>query len=51
METIKLNTTLFIRGNHNISLTDDGKYLSNQANEIIDLMDKTLSNIETREKF
>ena len=47
----ELNTTLFIRGNRNISLTDDGKYLLNQANEIIALMDKTLSNIGTNDSI
>lgn len=41
----ELNTTLFIRGSRNISLTDEGKYLLNQATEIIALMEKTLSNI------
>lgn len=47
----ELGTPLFIRGNRNISLTDDGKYLLNQASEIIALMDKTLSNIGTYENI
>lgn len=37
----QLNTTLFIRGNRNISLTDDGLLLLKRAEEIITLVEKT----------
>lgn len=37
----QLNTTLFIRGNRNISLTDDGLLLRKRAEEIIMLVEKT----------
>ena len=37
----QLNTTLFIRGNRNISLTDAGLLLRKRAEEIIMLVDKT----------
>lgn len=37
----QLNTTLFIRGNRNISLTADGLLLRKRAEEIILLVDKT----------
>ena len=37
----QLNTTLFIRGNRNISLTDDGLLLRKRAEEIIMLIEKT----------
>lgn len=36
-----LNTTLFIRGNRTISLTDDGLLLRKRAEEIVMLVDKT----------
>ena len=47
----ELNTNLFIRGSRTISLTDDGKYLLNQAKEITALMDKTLTNMGTNENI
>lgn len=37
----ELNTTLFIRGNRNITLTDDGILLKKRAEEIIMLVEKT----------
>lgn len=37
----ELDTTLFIRGNRNITLTDDGLLLRKRAEEIIMLVDKT----------
>lgn len=37
----QLDTTLFIRGNRNISLTDDGLLLRKRAEEIIMLVEKT----------
>ncbi|MDO5518547.1 MAG: LysR family transcriptional regulator [Clostridium sp.] len=37
----KLNTTLFVRGNRNISLTADGLLLRKRAQEIITLVEKT----------
>ncbi|HDR6312232.1 TPA: LysR family transcriptional regulator [Bacillus cereus] len=43
---MELGTDLFIRGNRKISLTEEGKYLFKQANEIVDLADKTEANIK-----
>lgn len=37
----ELGTTLFIRGNRRITLTDDGMLLRKRAEEILDLVDKT----------
>lgn len=39
----ELGTTLFIRGNRNITLTDEGMLLRKRAEEIINLVDKTES--------
>lgn len=40
----ELDTTLFIRGNRKITLTDDGQYLYRRAKEIIHLVEKTERN-------
>lgn len=37
----QLGKTLFIRGKRHITLTDEGIYLRNRAQEILELMDKT----------
>lgn len=39
----QLNTTLFTRGNRNITLTDDGLLLRKRAEEILSLVEKTES--------
>ncbi|QQK74479.1 LysR family transcriptional regulator [Salicibibacter cibarius] len=40
----ELGTTLFIRGNRKITLTDEGMFLLNKAKEIVELVDKTEAN-------
>lgn len=40
----ELGSTLFIRGNRKISLTDEGVYLLEKAREIVELVDKTEAN-------
>lgn len=41
----ELNTKLFIRGNRQITLTKDGEYLFNQAQQILTLTNKTVNNL------
>ena len=41
----ELDLQLFERGSRNIKLTEDGAFLLTQANEIVELMDKTLNNL------
>ncbi|MFC6164940.1 LysR family transcriptional regulator [Lactiplantibacillus dongliensis] len=41
----ELGVSLFERGSREIILTPDGQYLTHQAEQITDLVDKTLSNI------
>ena len=41
----RLETTLFIRGNREIILTESGHYLLQKAKEIIDLVDRTEHNL------
>lgn len=41
----ELDLQLFERGSRNIKLTEDGSFLLTQANEIVELMDKTLNNL------
>ena len=43
----ELNATLFIRGKRHLKLTESGKLLYRHAKEIIDLADKTSSEIKT----
>ena len=40
----ELGTTLFIRGNRKITLTDEGMFLLKKAKEIVELVDKTKAN-------
>ncbi|TKI82534.1 LysR family transcriptional regulator [Bacillus mycoides] len=40
----ELGTTLFIRGNRKITLTDEGMFLLERAKEIVDLVEKTEAN-------
>ncbi|SIS03330.1 transcriptional regulator, LysR family [Peribacillus simplex] len=47
----ELGTTLFIRGNRRISLTEEGMYLLEKAKEIVDLVDKTASNFNQPEEI
>ena len=47
----ELGKKLFIRGNRNITLTDDGIYLRKKAQEIIDLVDKTTANFNTPDEI
>lgn len=47
----ELGTTLFIRGNRKISLTEEGMFLVEKAKEIIDLVDKTEANFNQSEEI
>lgn len=42
----ELGVTLFIRGNREITLTEDGIYLRNRGEEILSLVNKTTSNLK-----
>lgn len=46
----ELGRTLFLRGNRKITLTEDGEYLRQRAQEIVDLTDKTESAFRVREE-
>lgn len=46
----ELGTKLFIRNNHNISLTEDGLILKRRAQEILSLADKTVKELSYNEK-
>lgn len=46
----ELGKTLFKRGNHDIKLTEDGYLLRKRAEEIIDLVEKTESEIKSGDK-
>lgn len=46
----ELGTKLFIRGSHNITLTDDGMLLRKRAEEIVDMVDKTTTAFTEREE-
>lgn len=49
---LELGTTLFVRGNRRITLTEEGIYLFNKAKEIVELTDKTESNLKgTKEEI
>ncbi|MDT2759116.1 LysR family transcriptional regulator [Enterococcus xiangfangensis] len=45
----ELGVQLFIRGNREISLTEDGVYLQNRGKEILALVDTTTSNLQKNE--
>ncbi len=47
----ELELSLFERKGRNIQLTDDGKFLLSQANEIIKLMDKTINNLDKNKEI
>lgn len=46
----ELGTKLFIRNNHNISLTEDGLILKRRAQEILSLADKTVKELSYNER-
>ena len=48
---IELGVTLFIRGNREIELTEEGMYLFNKAKEILSLVDQTISNLKEEEEI
>lgn len=45
----ELGVVLFLRGNREIELTDEGRYLANRGQEILELVDKTLNNLSSEE--
>src|SRR5699024_1699595 len=45
----ELGVQLFIRGNREISLTEDGVYLQNRGKEILALVDTTTANLKKNE--
>lgn len=45
----ELGVQLFIRGNREISLTEDGVYLQNRGKEILSLVDTTTTNLQKRD--
>lgn len=45
----ELGVQLFIRGNREISLTEEGSYLQNRGKEILSLVDTTTSNLKKNE--
>ncbi|MEO1770365.1 LysR family transcriptional regulator [Candidatus Enterococcus ferrettii] len=45
----ELGVILFQRGNREIELTDEGRFLANRAKEILDLVEKTTLNISSEE--
>ena len=47
----ELGVKLFIRGNRKITLTEDGVFLRNKAQEIIDLIDKTENTIKNKDEI
>ncbi|MFJ5770320.1 LysR family transcriptional regulator [Psychrobacillus sp. NPDC093180] len=47
----ELGTTLLIRGNRKISLTDEGVFLLEKAKEIVELVDKTEANFNQPEEI
>ena len=47
----ELELSLFEKKGRNIQLTDDGKFLLSQANEIIKLMDKTINNLDKNKEI
>lgn len=47
----ELDLTLFMRGNREITLTEDGEYFLHKTREILSLVDTTVANIHTREQL
>lgn len=47
----ELGTTLFIRGNRQISLTDEGSFLLEKAKEIVELVEKTEANFNESDEL
>ncbi|OXS78733.1 LysR family transcriptional regulator [Domibacillus enclensis] len=47
----KLGTSLFIRGNRTITLTNEGMFLLTKAKEIVELVDKTKANFNQTEEL
>lgn len=45
----ELGVQLFTRGNREITLTEDGHYLVNRGNEILSLVDTTMTNLSSNE--
>ena len=46
-----LGKQLFIRGNRHITLTEEGMFLRKRAEEIVDLVDKTETEIRSSDEF
>ncbi|PEV31442.1 LysR family transcriptional regulator [Bacillus thuringiensis] len=47
----ELGTTLFVRGNRKITLTDEGIFLLDRAKEIVDLVEKTEANFNQKSEI
>ncbi|HHT7153015.1 LysR family transcriptional regulator [Bacillus thuringiensis serovar andalousiensis] len=47
----ELGTTLFVRGNRKITLTDEGMFLLDRAKEIVDLVKKTEANFNQKSEI
>ncbi|MDM5371094.1 LysR family transcriptional regulator [Bacillus bombysepticus] len=47
----ELGTTLFVRGNRKITLTDEGMFLLDRAKEIVDLVEKTEANFNQKSEI
>ncbi|HDR7914949.1 TPA: LysR family transcriptional regulator [Bacillus wiedmannii] len=47
----ELGTTLFVRGNRKITLTDEGMFLLERAKEIVDLVEKTEANFNQQSEI
>ncbi|MEB9408126.1 LysR family transcriptional regulator [Bacillus sp. 007/AIA-02/001] len=47
----ELGTTLFVRGNRKITLTDEGMFLLDRAIEIVDLVEKTEANFNQKSEI
>ncbi|HGN6581411.1 LysR family transcriptional regulator [Bacillus cereus] len=47
----ELGTTLFVRGNRKITLTDEGMFLLDRAKEIVDLIEKTEANFNQKSEI
>ncbi|MEM5608075.1 LysR family transcriptional regulator [Bacillus toyonensis] len=47
----ELGTTLFVRGNRKITLTDEGMFLLDRAKEIVDLVEKTAANFNQQSEI
>ncbi|EPF12406.1 TPA: LysR family transcriptional regulator [Bacillus cereus] len=47
----ELGTTLFVRGNRKITLTEEGMFLLDRAKEIVDLVEKTEANFNQKSEI